>query len=199
MAVMRRICYTLLAMVLFATGCNKEDMTFAQHEQIVKYLTSTLGLIAEEELGGVIESQPKFYSTFDRYTYRYVVSYYDEGRDERAKVRQGSTVEFHFDAYVIKDGRPTTIYWSNTQSTYDEFRKENPNFTVDWSLEPLRVKVGTTSMLRGLELALPGCREKDSVQVFMTYNMADGKNIVGQVPKNSAVAWYMKIDKVENE
>jgi FKBP-type peptidyl-prolyl cis-trans isomerase len=68
--------------------------------------------------------------------------------------------------------------------------------TLDWSTDPLVVTLGTTAILEGLERALPGCREADSVQVYMTSNLAYGKQLVGVVPKNSMVAWYMKILKV---
>ena len=30
----------------------------------------------------------------------------------------------------------------------------------------------------------------------MTSNLAYGKNLIGVVPKNSMVAWYLKIEKV---
>ena len=67
---------------------------------------------------------------------------------------------------------------------------------LEWSIEPLKVTLGETDMIEGLELALEGCREKDSVQVYMTSNLAYGRKNLGSVPKNSMVAWYMKIEKV---
>ena len=193
---MRKVLYILVAAVVLCAACNKEDLRFAQHEAIVKYLTS-IGLVAEENVGDVIEDNPQFYSTFGRYAYRYIPTYYDAGRESRAEVEWGNTIEIYFDAYVIENGKPTTIYWSNTEEMYRKFRSENPDFTVDWSTDPLRITLGETEILEGLNMTLPGCREKDSVQVFMTYDLAYGKKIVGTVPKNSAVAWYMKIDKVE--
>ena len=56
--------------------------------------------------------------------------------------------------------------------------------------------LGSTAILEGLEHVLPGCHEADSVQVFMTSNLAYGKNLIGVVPKNSMIAWYLKIEKV---
>ena len=73
---------------------------------------------------------------------------------------------------------------------------DKSNYTLDWSTEPLAIKLGSTEILEGLELALPGCREADSVQVYMSSNLAYGKKLIGVVPKNSMVAWYMKIEKV---
>ena len=195
---MRIVLNIAVALLLLCTSCSKqEDIIFAQHEQMVKYLTTTLKLVAEEELGNVLDENPPFYSTIDRYVYRHVVNYYDAGRKAQKEVVWGSTVEFHFDAYLVENGRPTDIYWSNTEATFERFRRENTNFTVDWSTEPLRVTLGATEMIEGLNIALPGCREKDSVQLFITSNLAYGKKIVGEVPKNTAVAWYLKIDKVE--
>lgn len=192
----KKINIALLALLLCASCTKVEDILMAQHEQMVKYLTG-LGLVAEENLDDIIDKDPLFYSTFDRYVYRHIVNYYDEGRDGRPEVKWGSTLELYFDAYIVENGRPTTIYWSNTPATFEKFREENPNFTVDWSTEPLRVTLGATEMIEGLNIALPGCRERDSVQLFITSNLAYGKKIVGEVPKNTAVAWYVRIDKVE--
>ena len=38
--------------------------------------------------------------------------------------------------------------------------------------------VGGGSFVEGVELSLPGCREKDTVEVYMTYNMAYGDALI---------------------
>ena len=61
--------------------------------------------------------------------------------------------------------------------------------TLDWSKEPLQITLGTTSILAGLEHTLPGCHEADSVQVFMTSNLAYGENAINVVfaPDDGAI------------
>ena len=89
----------------------------------------------------------------------------------------------------------SAIYWSNIPEVIAQLGDRSGN-TLDWSTDPLTIQLGTTEIIEGLERTLPGCHEADSVQVYMTSNLAYGKHLVGVVPKNSMVAWYMKIEKV---
>ena len=40
-------------------------------------------------------------------------------------------------------------------------------------------------------------RERDTVELYMTYTMAYGDEMIGVVPYRSPVAWFVSIDKVE--
>ena len=154
-------------------------------------------MVAEENLGDVIENNPAFYSTFGRYAYRYIVNYYDEGREDRPIAEWGDNLQIRFNAYIFSGSEPATsaIYWSNIPEIIEQLGKRSGN-TLDWSKEPLTIKLGTTRILEGLERTLAGCHEADSVQVFMTSNLAYGDELIGVVPKKSMIAWYMKIEKV---
>ena len=188
---------TILILLAILAGCKQEDTLLSERDKIEKYLTSSRRMVADTELGNVIEDNPAFYSVFGRYAYRHIVNYYDAGREDRPVVEWGDRLEIHFDAYTFTGSEPSTsaIYWSNDAETIQELGKKSGN-TLDWSTEPLAITLGTTAILEGLERALPGCHEADSVQVYMTSNLAYGKHLVGVVPKNSMVAWYMKIEKV---
>ena len=59
--------------------------------------------------------------------------------------------------------------------------------------------MGRTQILRGLELALPGCRARDTVETYMTYNMAYGEDPLGVIPKQSPVAVFFTVDEVEKQ
>jgi FKBP-type peptidyl-prolyl cis-trans isomerase len=48
----------------------------------------------------------------------------------------------------------------------------------------------------GLRRALVGCREGDTVEIYLTYEAAYGDQIIGVVPKQSALAWYLTVEKV---
>ena len=187
----------ILFLLPLLVGCEQEDILLSERDKIEKYLTSPRRLVSESEIGNVIEENPPFYSVCGRYAYRHIVNYYDEGRDERPVVEMGDKIEVSFNAYTFTGSEPSLsdLYWSNIHETIVEVGDKS-NYTLDWPTEPLAIELGTTEILEGLELALPGCREADSVQVYMSSNLAYGKNLMGVVPKNSMVAWYLKILKV---
>lgn len=193
---MKKLLTILLALPLLV-GCSNEDTLLSERDKIEKFLTSSRRMVPEAELDNTIEEEPKFFSTFGRYAYRYIVNYYDAERENRPAVEWGDRLEIRFNAYTFSGSEPsnTAIYWSNVPEIISQLGNKSTG-TLDWSTEPLTVVLGKTEILDGLELTLPGCHEADSVQVFMTSSLAYGKRLVGNVPKNSMVAWYMKIEKV---
>ena len=197
---MKKILTILFLLVLLA-GCKQEDTLLSERDKIEKYLTSTRHMVIESEVGNVIEENPAFYNLFSRFAYRHIVNYYDEGREDRPVVAWGDRIEIRFNAYTFTGSEPTqsAIYWSNIPDIIEKLGNNKGTIadnTLDWPTEPLTIHLGTTTILEGLEHTLPGCHEADSVQVYMTSNLAYGKNIIGVVPKNTMVAWYMKIEKV---
>lgn len=187
----------ILFLLPLLVACEQEDTLLSERDKIEKYLTSSRHMVSESEVGDVIENNPPFYNVFGRYAYRHIVNYYDEGREERPVVELGDKIEIRFDAYTFTGSEPTkaNLYWSNIHETIIDVGDKS-SYTLDWSTDPLAIELGRTDILEGLKLALPGCREADSVQVYMSSNLAYGKKIIGVVPKNSMVAWYMKIEKV---
>lgn len=190
----------ILFLLPLLVACEQEDTLLSERDKIEKYLTSSRHMVSESEIGDVIENNPPFYNLFGRYAYRHIVNYYDEGREGRPVVELGDKIEIRFDAYTFTGSEPTkaNIYWSNIHETIIDVGDKS-NYTLDWSTDPLVIELGSTNILEGLELTLPGCREADSVQVYMSSNLAYGKKLIGVVPKNSMVAWYMKIEKVTKE
>ena len=193
---MKKFLIILLALPILV-GCKEEDSLLTQRDQIEKFLTSSRRMVAEQDLGNVIEEKPAFYTLFSRYAYRHIVNYYDAEREDRPVVEWGDRLELRFNAYTFSGSEPSNsnIYWSNIAEIIDILGDKSTD-TLDWSTEPLSVTLGSTAILEGLEQVLPGCHEADSVQVFMTSNLAYGKNLIGVVPKNSMIAWYLKIEKV---
>ena len=193
---MKKFLIILLALPILV-GCKEEDSLLTQRDQIEKFLTSSRRMVAEQDLGNVIEENPAFYTVFSRYAYRHIVNYYDAEREDRPVVNWGDRLELRFNAYTFSGSEPSNsnIYWSNIAEIIDNLGDKSTD-TLDWSTEPLSVTLGSTAILEGLEHILPGCHEADSVQVFMTSNLAYGKNLTGVVPKNSMIAWYLKIEKV---
>ena len=188
---------SILFLLAFAVSCEKEDLLLSERDKIEKYLTSSRNMVIESEVGNVIQNNPPFYNIFDRFAYRHIVNYYNEGRNKKPLVEWGDKIEIRFNAYTFTGSEPaqSAIYWSNIPEVIAKL-SEKSGGSLDWPTEPLTIELGRTEMLEGLEYTLPGCHEADSVQVYMTSNLAYGKNLVGVVAKNSMIAWYMKIEKV---
>ena len=189
---------TILFLLPFLAGCNNEDTVLTERDKIEKYLTSTRHMVAEEEIGNVLEEEPSFYSLFGRYAYRHIVNFYDKGREDRAIVERGDKIDIRFNAFTFTGSEPSisqNLYWSNMPSIIEQVGKKSGN-TLIWSSEPQTIIVGSTDILEGLERTLPGCREADSVQVYMTSSLAYGKKLISVIPKNSMIAWYLKIEKI---
>lgn len=188
---------TILFLLPLLVGCKQEDTLLTERDKIEKYLTSSRRMVAEEELNNTIEEEPAFFSVIGRYAYRHIVNYYDDGREDKPLVEWGDNLQIRFNAYIFTGSEPSTsaIYLSNIPEIIERLGKTSGN-TLAWSSEPLDIKLGTTKILKGIESSLPGCHEADSVQVYLTSNLAYGDEIMGVIPKESMIAWYMKIEKV---
>jgi FKBP-type peptidyl-prolyl cis-trans isomerase 2 len=113
------------------------------------------------------------------------------------QVAEGDEVELTFTAYIFSGSKPavSAIYLTNDQVQIDALQNTGLNVEY-WKAEPLRVKIGQTNIIKGVEVSLIGCREGDSVEVYMTLDAAYGDDVVGVVPLESSVVWYYTIDKV---
>lgn len=196
---MKRGLYCVVIMVAaILCGCSKdEDILTKQKDSIVKYLTSTRRMVDEQEVSSVLEENPAFYTNFNNSAYRHIVNYYEADRHEWVEVEPNSIIDIQFNAYSFTGSEPQIkdMYWSNIQASISAVEASN-NHTYDkliWKAEPLTVRLGRGEVLEGLEAALVGCRDQDSVQVYITSNAAYGKQAIGSVAKNSSVAWYIKI------
>lgn len=198
-----RLLISLVAAVslFFAAGCSdEEDVADTQRTSIVSYLTSSHvpRLIAVEDVGQALERNPAFYERLEYNTFRYIATYYDEDRAAKRAVQPGDEVLLTFTAYIFTGSAPqlSSVYLTNDQSIIDALRGAGLN-TEYWSAEPLRVKIGQTDIIKGVELSLLGCHVGDSVEVYMTVDAAYGDDVVGVVPKESSVAWFYTIDAIE--
>ena len=187
--------FAIVMVAMLTLACEDEGLLLTERDNIEKFLTSTRQMVAEEDIGTVIEENPKFYTVFGRYAYRYIDNYYDADRESRAVVEWGDEVQLRFNAYTFSTTEPSNSapYWSNVPEMIDKLGKHGD---LSWSREPLVIRLGTTEVIECVERSLVGCREQDSVQVFMTSSLGYGKRLVGSVPKRSSLAWYMKIEKV---
>ncbi|MBO5687614.1 MAG: hypothetical protein J6R84_05295 [Alistipes sp.] len=188
----------------FVAGCNDEEVDVAESQRsaIVNYLTSSHSprLIDIRDVPNSMEAKPAFYERLEYNTYRYIASYYDQGREAKRMVRAGDEVSLTYIAFRFTGGQPSlaNVYATNDASTLAELRKAGLN-TEFWPAEPLKVKIGQTKIIKGVPLSLVGCREGDVVEAYMTLDAAYGNDVIGVAGDESAIAWFYSIDSVVGE
>lgn len=198
---MKRLSAILLALPLVLCGaCSEEEETLPQQrERIVSYLTSTHSPTLVDESEVDTESQQAFYTTSGNTVYRYIDNYYDPARPGRTEVTASSKVTITFRAYVFNFANITDStfpFYSNDpllKSAYEEMGLTSGT----WSFEPLQIDMRSGNIIKGLRLALLGCRQGDEVEAYMTYNMAYGDTNFSTIARESPLAWFFTVDAVE--
>lgn len=199
------ILFLALPLIGLWCGCTDgEDVLSTQQSQIRSFLESkhTPRLISEAASEESLDENPPFYSMAGDTVYRYIRNYYAEGRDALPQVEYGDMVQLTFRMYqflnteIVFYGSSVTMpYYSNDPRLEEAFMQSGLT-PGSWSFDPLMVELGRTEILKGFELALVGCRERDTVEVYMTYNMAYGDKPIGTLPEKSPVAIFFTVDGV---
>jgi hypothetical protein len=204
MKVFRRIAYlgavALIAMAIVSCSNENDTVLTSQQTSISRYLTSSHQpkLIPEAEIANALDNEPQFYTNWGLDIYRYIATYYAEGRQEKSVVERGSEIAITYNAYIFSGSKPAiaNLYATNDAAMIAELEAQGLNTTYEWSDEPMVVTMGREEILPGLETALVGCVEGDTVEIYLTYDAAYGKHYVGMVPAKSAVVWYIDIVSV---
>lgn len=192
----------LLAALLLLAGCSQEEETLPnQRNSIVSFLTSTHApqLISEEAVAESPDENPLFYTAKGNTVYRYISNYYDSGRASRAEVKSGSRVSITFRAYVFSMRNITDSdmpFFTNDPDLEQALYEAGLTPGV-WKFEPMELTLGQSGIIKGLELALLGCRQGDEVECYMTYNMAYGDTNFATIPRESAVAIFFTVNGVD--
>lgn len=193
----------MLAAVWSLAACSDEDDYDKQNSSLLNYVTGTLKLVTQEEAmdPSSEKENPNFYTTHGSTVYRWITNYYDEERRDKAEVKQGSLVEITYSIYTFSGNISSINDRTLPFYTNDEEKRallENAGLNTEyWDFAPLVIRLGETPTIKGLALALEGCREGDVVQIYMTYNMAYGEDWFSTVEPDSPVAIYFTIDSVE--
>ena len=191
-----------LAMLVAMSCSNENDSVLTQQQtNIDRYLKNSHSprLINEEEIAQSLEEEPQFYTRWGLDIYRYIATYYDEGRQDKPEIGLGTTFDITYTAYIFTGNKPKVqdMYATNDEASIEELKKLGLNTSYEWTTDPMRITLGETKLLSGLETALQGCREDDEVEIYLTYEAANGKHYVGKVPSKSPVMWMIKIVNVE--
>lgn len=192
----------LLAALLLLAGCSQEEETLPnQRNSIVSFLTSTHApqLISEEAVAESPDENPPFYTAKGNTVYRYISNYYDSGRASRAEVKSGSRVSITFRAYVfsMRNITDSDMPFFTNDPDLEQVLYEAGLTPGVWKFEPMELTLGQSGIIKGLELALLGCRQGDEVECYMTYNMAYGDTNFATIPRESAVAIFFTVNGVD--
>ena len=186
----------MLAIALLSISCNNDADTVlaSQQKAIENYLTGSHNPRLIEENAESMEDQPQFYTHWALNVFRYIATYYDEGRDSKPAISKGTTFDIKYSAYTFKSSKPKIddLFATNDQAKIDELYSGYDDETI-LSSDPMRVTLGNGDLVSGLERALEGCREGDKIEVYLTYEAAYGKKYIGMVPSKSAVMWEIEI------
>lgn len=195
----------ILALGALLCGCSQEeDILPNQQQRMVSYLQSTHSpkLVPLASLVG--GEQLPYYTTSGNTVYRYISNVYDPERADRPEVNRSSTVTITFRAYrfgfsnIVTSGTTVTMpYYTNDPTLYDAFASLEGFDPEYWNFGPLRIDLRSDNILKGLRLALLGCREGDEVEAYMTYNMAYGDDNFGIIPRETPIAVFFTVNTVE--
>lgn len=196
------LCVMAMMAVVLLSCSNESDTTLtSQQTSISRYLTSSHQprLIAEADIASSLDSEPQFYTQWGLDIYRYIATYYAEGRDKKLAVEAGRKVALTYSAYVFTGSKPTisSLYATNRASDIEELTAAGLNAEYEWTTEPMAVTIGNDDIIPAVETALMGCREGDSVEIYLTYDVAYGKHYLGLVPSMSPIVWYIDIVSVK--
>lgn len=191
----------MMAVVLLSCSNESDTTLTSQQTSISRYLTSSHQprLIAEADIASSLDSEPQFYTQWGLDIYRYIATYYAEGRDKKLAVEAGRKVALTYSAYVFTGSKPTisSLYATNRASDIEELTAAGLNAEYEWTTEPMVVTIGNDDIIPAVETALMGCREGDSVEIYLTYDVAYGKHYLGLVPSMSPIVWYIDIVSVK--
>lgn len=195
--------YILIVAAALLVACSSEDTENEdQASTIVSYLedshdptlVSSSNLAAQSE----IEDNPAFYTRYGDYAYRYISTYYDEGRDSWAEIKSGSKIEITLSIYEFSTSVSTSDLpaYTNDPAYKDDYESAGLN-TQYWDFSPLAITVGSGTIFSALHEAFIGCREGDIVEIYTTYLMGYQSVVVGSIDKESAMTMFLYIDSVK--
>lgn len=191
-----RIIRTLLtvaiaASILASCSASDEDTIIPDQREAIKKFLDTNEL-AYEEVNGV----------FRHFGYR-------ESPANGNIARNGKNIGIFFELYGFPYARassstnpmapiPTNSLYSNKPFVQDTLRKIGLN-TDYWPQGVFNTTLGSKELMAGLNRGLAGCREGDSVLLFITSNLAFGNVPVPGLDENTAILYIVNLETVGNQ
>lgn len=177
------ISFIILLSVLLL-GCKevKEPDIYAQRTKIESYITD---ITSKNE--DFIQDEHLFNKTG---VYRVTF----EHDTQKPKLAVGDSVEFWFVGELFKSA-PEGVFYTNVPEILSDLASQNLN-AEHWPQTPLKAKLGTTPMIKGLRVGLEGCNEQDSLILLLTSDLAFKTSQMPSIPENSIVSYKIRINKV---
>lgn len=179
----RNMLYIPLCTLLMVSCGSKDDNTVAdQRTAIENFLTSAYGEDGYDKIDNV-----------------YRVSIEREGNYNRSKrLEKGDIARFYFAGYEFTTRRVEPAFFSNVGWIIDELREAGLTDTY-WDKDIYETKLGEGKVIRGIEKGIEGCREGDSVRVFLTTDLAFGSYYISDLDPYSAVEYVIWLEEVEKQ
>ncbi len=196
--------YIIIALAALCVGCETEDDTnTSQSTTIESYLEGSHSpklvsstIITDDYL--LMYPDAHFYTRYGNYAYRYISTYYDDGRDTWSKVKSGSRIGITFSLYEFSGSTissSTLPAYSNDPDNEQDYIDAGLNTTY-WDFSPLYLTVGSDNTFPALHDAFIGCCEGDEVEIYTTYLMGYESVMIGTIDKESSMVMFLKIESV---
>lgn len=127
--------------------------------------------------------------------YKHIGNIERSGYYNSPMIEKGDSVYFYIAGYKFNTTRIEPAFYSNKDFIIDDLRDKGLD-AVYWPRTSQKVKLGKSSLVKGIENGLPGCRQGDSVRLFVPSDQAFGDDYMSTLPINSAVEFVLWIDKV---
>lgn len=186
----------------FVSCDDSIDENETQRDFILSYLTGSHDpiLIAESAVSSSLDFEPAFYTPYGKYAYRYIEDYYNSSRDDESVVKKGSNITLTFKLYGFSGtaiDSTTLPTYSNDASLEADYVAAGLNTTL-WDFTPLAITVGESSkILSSVQTGLIGCRNGDTVELYLTRDEGYGGEVVGLITDSEALLFICTIESVE--
>ena len=99
-------------------------------------------------------------------------------------------------AYAFSSGSSGKgeLYYTNRKDLIDE--ESLTDLEHYWPFEPQEISLSDSRLVKGVRLGLDGCRQGDSVQLFLVSRLGYGNKPLGLVPANTPLVWDIVVNQV---
>lgn len=177
-----RVVAALFAVFFSLPACSKsDDAVDRQRTSIESYLSAQTWSESVETFGGI---------------YRYIIN---SGRADYAtspQAESGDRVVINYSLYLFSSSQgESSLIYTNNPELQQELQEDGLNVT-HWPQTSDTVTLGRTKLIRGLAVGLPGCRQGDTLKLFMCSDMGYGGSEFATLPANTPLVWNVGIQEV---
>jgi len=174
----------ILVLGILSVSCQKEQETAtfnAQEKRISTFVTTQLS------------ADTSFRAIYKNGTTRLVVK-----KGSGDSLSASGTVSFYYAGYIFSS---TTITASNLFSTNYKTLADGASWALSdtTAFNILTLNMKNTDFLEGLKRALPGVKGGEECYILFSGKYGYRKRQVGTIPANSALAYHIWVESINNE